>query len=127
MGTNDAAATNASDNPTLPDAAGREAERVRVRRRRRRTTIAERNAFRFRAALLIIVLCLIIATLMGDRFGRGAHQLLESLRSSSLFRVLRANIRWETVILSVIAAALLVMMIPGAEDRLLRFLRLRKK
>ena len=119
--TRDETAASASD----PTPAGGEEERVRRRRRRRRSPM-ERNAFRFRAVLLVIVLGLILLTLMGDNLGRGAHRFFESLRASALLRSLVHNFRWETMILMVVAVGLILLMIPDAEDKILRFLRLRK-
>jgi uncharacterized BrkB/YihY/UPF0761 family membrane protein len=115
----DAAATTLTDTHN-------ESERTRSRRRRRRTP-AERNAFRFRAALLGIVLLVLLITLIGDNFGRGLHHLLDNFRSSSLSRFLQHNIRWETVILAIVAVGLLILMVPDAEDKILRAIGLRKK
>lgn len=123
-----AKATDAAANP-LADAktdTQSESEKTRGRRRRRRTP-AERNAFRFRAALLGIVLVVLLITLIGDNFGRGLHHFLDNFRSSSLSRFLHKNIRWETILLAVVAFGLLVLMIPDAEDKILRAIGLRKK
>ncbi|MEI6432179.1 MAG: hypothetical protein WCP07_08370 [bacterium] len=103
------------------------AAKTRVIRKRRRTSSSKsptnQNSFGFRAFLLTIVLLLILGSFLGVNPQQIMTDLNKGLHLSDLWK----NFRWETGLLIVIAIIMIIMMIPNAEDRILRFLGLRKK
>jgi hypothetical protein len=108
---------------TSPDS---DQARRRRRRRRRRSVRNETTALRMRLFLLVTVVLLIFVALTGSQFRQSVRGIVDSVRHIIPVAAIKSFFRLEIFAL-VLAVLVIIYLMPGVEERVLRALGLKKE
>lgn len=100
-------------------------ERRRRRRRRRRSIQQETASKGTRLFLIAVIVLLLIVAVTGGEIRKSLGPVLQSARALVPFAALKSVFRLETFAL-IVAALILVYLMPGMEEKILRAVGLKK-